>query len=145
MEETCAISGSIFQGPFLFIGRNISSRLLNFTIAWLFRPLSSDFNLCDASIFCVSTGASFFSKMVNTVFYKSICSIIWGIPEISALSLLQDFSLSQHFLSNFATLSSNLLLTFLKIFRSDSSYVNLVFKHSCSESILISTVSNIFW
>ena len=66
-----------------------------------------------ASIFCGSTGASILSKSFNTVFSKSICLILWGIPEISINSLLEYCSFSQHFLSNLVTWSTSLLLTFL--------------------------------
>ena len=130
---------------FLFITRTISLRLLNLTITLLLRPLSSDFNLWHASIFCGSTGASILSKTFNSVLSKSICSILWGIPEISIYSLLEYWSFSQHFRSNLVTWSTSLLLIFLEISRSDSSLVNLFFKSSSSEFILFSTVSNLFW
>ena len=109
---------AFFKDFFLFIIRTISLRLLNLTITLLLRPLSSDFNLWHASIFCGSTGASVLSKTFNTVLYKSICSILWGIPEISIHSLPEYFSFSQHFRSNLVTWSTSLLLLFLGISRS---------------------------
>ena len=136
---------AFFKDFFLFITRTIYLRLLNFTITLLLRPLSSDFNLGHASVFCGSTGASILSKTCNTVFSKSSCSILWGIPEISIHSLLEYCSFSQHYGSNLVTWSTSLLLTFLEIYRSDSSFLNLFFKSSRSEFILFSTVSNLFW
>ena len=133
---------AFFKDFFLFITRTIYLRLLNFTITLLLRPLSSDFNLGHA---CGSTGASILSKKCNTVFSKSSCSILWGIPEISIHSLLEYCSFSQHYRSNLVTRSTSLLLTFLEIYRSDSSFLNLFFKSSRSEFILVSTVSNLFW
>ena len=121
---------AFFKDFFLFITRTISLRLLNFTITLLLRPLSSDFNLWHASIFCGSTGASVLSKTFNTVFFKSISSILWGILEISIHSLLEYCSFSQHFHSNLVTLSTSLLLTFLETSRSDASFVNLFFNWS---------------
>ena len=130
---------AFFKDFFLFIIRTISLRLLNLTITLLLRPLSSDFNLWHALIFCGSTAASILSKTFNTVLFKSICSILWGIPEIIH-SLLEYCSFSQHFPSNLVTWSTSLLLTFLGISRSDSSLGNLFFKSSSSEFILFSAV-----
>ena len=123
----------------------IPLRLLNFLITLLLRPSSSDFNLRHSSIFCRSTVASILSKTCNAVFSKSNCSILWGITEISIHSLREYCSFSQHFRSSLATWSTSLLLTFLEISRSESSFVNLFFKSSSSEFILFSTVSKLFW
>ena len=129
---------AFFKDFFLFITRTISLRLLNLTITLLLQPLSSDFNLSQASIFCGSTGAPILSKTFNIVLSKSICSILWGIPEISINPLLECCSFSQHFRSTIVTWSTSFLLTFLEISRSDSSLVHLFFKSSSLEFLLFS-------
>ena len=135
---------AFFKDIFLFITRTIFLCLLNLTIALLLRPLSSDFNLWHVSIFCGPTGASILSKKFNNVFSRSICSILWGLPETSVHLLLQYCSFSQHFRSNLMTWSTSLLLSFLEISKSDLSFVNLSFKFCSSEFILCNTVSNLF-
>ena len=118
---------------------------MNFTITLLLQSLSSDFNPWHVSTFRVSTWASILSKTFNTVFSKSVCLILWGIPEIFIHSLLEYCSFSHHFCSNLVTWSTGLLLKFQEIFRSDSSFVNLFFKSSISEFILFNTVWDLFW
>ena len=140
---------AFFKDFFLFITRTISLRLLNLTITLLLRTLSSDFNLWHASIYCGSTGASILSKTFNSVLSKSICSILWEIPEISIHSLLEYCSFSQLFRSNLVTWSTSLLSIFLEVSRSDSSLVNLFFKSSSllqiySGNPLLTLLSQIF-
>ena len=78
----------------------------------------------------------FFRKTFNTVFCKSASSMLWEIPEISIHSFLEYCLFFQHFLSNLVIWSTDSLLTFLEVSRSDSSFVNLFFKFRSSESIV---------
>ena len=67
------------------------------------------------------------------------------IPEISRYSLLEYWSLAQHFLSVTTRRSTNFTLTFQDIARSDSILVNLVFSSSNSAFIDPRELSNLCW
>ena len=67
------------------------------------------------------------------------------IPEISRYSLLEYWSLAQHFLSVTTRRSTNFTFTFQDIARSDSILVNLVFSSSNSAFIDPRELSNLCW
>ena len=74
--------------------------------------------------------ASISSRMLSSLDSNSLSLTLGGMPKISRHSLLKYCSFAKLFLSTLVSLSGSLELTFLDMFRSAYSLVNLVLSSS---------------
>ena len=128
-EGRFSISGSKFFSFFLFNRTFLPSlRRFNFNITILGSPLYG--KRWQSSTNPRSTGASISSRIVSTLVSNSVSLTLGGMPEISRHSLLEYCSFAKRFPSTLISLSDSLELTFLDMFTSASSLVNLVLSSS---------------